>query len=143
MKLTFDPTTGKLKLVFAYQRFLVEAVKDLRDRRYNPEEKTWTVGFQTVGELKAILALLAGQQWPADQLNLVEAEAIGWLSASVPSNDLIASQTAEFEAVVKPDLMKLAELLETLYLAGTINQAEYGRYIRIINHLSLKDFIHK
>lgn len=135
--------TGKLKLEFTYHKFLVEAIKALADRKYDPSDHSWTIGFSTIEELNSILAVLASWNWPADQLNAIEIEAKAYYSAHGSSFTNEASQIAEFEARTKPTLNKLGQFLEQSYLDGKISQIEYGEYMRLINHLQIKDFIHK
>lgn len=138
MKIELDPKSGKLRLEFAYRKEMVEAIKSLPDRHYNPNDKSWTVGFDKAG-LKEILGLLAGNNWPADLLDTVEQQATEFLKSQPEKVGLTADQ---FTEKVKPVLMRMGELIVVAYVEGKIDQAEQGKMLDIINHLSLKDFIH-
>lgn len=130
---------GKLRLQFGYRRELVEAIKELPDRQYNPNEKTWLVGFDE-SNLQSILAMLAGNNWPADILNAAEAEAKEYLTKNPSATTLTEN---EFTQVVKPTLIMLGEIVLDAYVAGKINQKEQIEMLNLINHISLRDFITK
>lgn len=138
MKIDLDPISGKLVLQFGYRRELVEAIKSLPDRRYNPENKSWSVGFDesSLGEL---LAILAGNNWPQDVLNKAEADCKEYLGQH-PVQQL---SEREFLVKIKPPLILMGELVVSAYLDGKITQLQQSEMLNIINHLSLKDFIHK
>ena len=143
MKIEFSKS-GKMILQFPYNKELVEAVKGLPDRRYNPEEKTWTIGYdaQTLNE---ILALLAGNRWPADILNAAETKAKEYLSKR-PIPDPTAPATSEvtqseFDDELHPLLLLMADLANEAYMAGRIDNAQSVKIIEMCNHLVLRDFI--
>lgn len=136
MKIELDPITGKLVLGFGYKKELVEAIKELADRKYSPEDKTWTVGFDE-SNLGEILAMLAGNNWPMDMLNTVEAECKQYLG----QHQAEQMSEGEFIKAIKPPIMRLGELVVKAYLDGLITQAEQAQMITILNHISLKDFI--
>lgn len=138
MKIEVDQNTGKFKLAFGYKKELVEAIKGLPDRRYNPNTKEWTVGFDE-SNLGEIMAILAGNNWPNEMLNQAEKEAKEYLAKN-PAESLTSN---EFEALVKPMLQLLGEIVIDAYKADKINQKEQAELIDIINHISLKDFITK
>ena len=139
MQITFDSLSGKLLLKFDYRRFLVESIKELPDRKYNPVDKSWLIGFKTLEELNIILAMLAGNSWHADQLNSIELEARKWVTDN--KSNSASSNSSEYETIIVPDLNALARVLELDCLDGRITQDEYGRFMRIIQHLQIKDFV--
>jgi hypothetical protein len=136
MKAEITPD-GKLKLEFAYRKEMVEAIKELPERRYNPESKSWTIGFDE-SNLGSILAMLAGNRWPTELLDKIETEAKEYLKTHQPEGD-----ADEFETKIKPPLMKMADLVLEAYMEGKISNIEQVEMLALINHLSLKDFITK
>lgn len=137
MTIELDATTGKLRLAFGYKKELVAAIKELSDRQYNPNTHEWTIGFDE-SNLGEILAILAGNNWPMDKLNSVEVECKAYLG----QHQAEQMSEGEFTKAIKPPLMKIGELILQAYTDGKITQAEQVTMISIINHISLKDFIH-
>lgn len=135
MLIEFDPTIAKLKLAFGYKKELVDAIKELPDRQYNPNDKTWAIGFDS-SNLGAILAMLAGNNWPQDQLDKAETACKEYLAT-------FGAETSEFEfsEAIKPPIIRLGELVVDAYVRGDITQAEQIGMLNILNHISIKDFI--
>ena len=135
--------SGKMILQFGYSKSLVEAIKELPDRRYNPEEKTWTVGYDQ-SNLGEIFAILAGNNWPQELLNPAEAKAREYLKAR-PAPELgapVAEVTqSEFDDELHPLLHLMSELANEAYLAGRIDNTKSVKIIEMCNHLVLRDFI--
>lgn len=139
MKISLDKSKGKLVLAFSYKKELVEAIKELPDRQYNPNTKEWTVGFDN-SNLQTILAMLAGNNWPPEMLTQVETDAKLYLNEQKDNApDTITEK--EFTQNIKPPIVKIGELVLAAYLEGKITQAEQNQMLEIINHLSIKDFI--
>ncbi len=129
MTIELDKTKGKLKLIFAYRKELVEAVKSLPDRAYNPNDKSWSVGFDETN-LSEILALLAGCGWESRRLDEVEVQARAYLQQNV-------GKVADFRSPI----IKLGELVIAAYIRGDITQGDQILMLSLLNHLSLKDFV--
>lgn len=141
MTLSFDQLTGKLKLGFAYRAQLVNSIKELADRSYNPETKQWLVGFANDKQLREIMAMLAGNYWPNDQLYAAESAAQAYL-ASIPT-PTPSDPSDDLPEAIKTPLIRIGDLILAAYLAGSIDQTEQVTLLSLINHLSLKDFINK
>lgn len=120
-------------LQFSYSKSLVDAVKSLPVRTYNPETNEWLVGFDR-GILPQIIALLRSNTWDPTQLDAIEAECIAYLD-SKPQDEPV------FDVIIKPTITQLASLVESCYLDGKINQQQQMEMIHLLNHLTIKDFI--
>src|ERR1700745_4044595 len=139
MSLSISLIDGKLKLSFPYQKDLIDEIKNLPDRKYNPTDHSWLVGFSNYS-LTSIIDLLAKYNWPADVLNSIEAECKTYLS-SLPSGITNTPTKEEFETKIKPPIMLMAELVLAAYMRDEISNADQIEMINILTHLSLKDFI--
>lgn len=137
MKITLDETSGRLNLSFGYNKDLVNAIKDLPIRSFDPDTKSWWIGFDE-SNLSDIIDLLARFNWPPDLLNDTEKQAKAYL-ASIPSPNRMPR--IQYEESVKPYLIQIGELIVSAYMDNRIDQAEQSAMLDIINHISLKDFV--
>ena len=138
MKIELDQISGKLKLQFYYKKELVDAIKSLPDRMYNPEDKTWSIQVSDEKALNELLAILAGNNWPQATLNAIEVEYKSYLALHPPQ-----MTESGFQTKIKPPLQLMGALVIEAYLANRITDIEQKQILDILNHLSLKDFIHK
>lgn len=141
MKILLDPITGNISFQFHYNKDLVQAIKSLPERRYDPETKVWSFPANKHSISEFISILKAFNCDPA-LISQTETECNNYLAEHSSEEILDSSNTnQEFETKIKPTIMRLGELVLACYLEGKISNNEQVKMIDLINHISLKDFI--
>jgi hypothetical protein len=131
MKITLDPHLARLNLQFNYNQRLIEAIKAMPDRSYDPASRTWSVGFDE-SNLEAILAMLSGFGWPQEAINEARREATEFLAKLPSAVNPSSSQSIE---------QRLGQLIVDAYIDGKISQEEQGQMIELLNNFSLTGFV--
>ena len=138
MTIKLDPISGRLLLTFQYSKPMVDAIKDLPDRVYDPTMRQWSVGY-TNDTLKGIFDVLA--HWfvlvDTSYLNSLEAQCRALLVTEKNSESL----SVNLPPAIRSPLMLAGVLIVEAYTSGRITQNEQSAILEIFNHLSIKDFV--